>query len=64
MTASQLGVPVAAATLGTQLKLLAPGEDAALLLGALVTIAATALVSRRLAAIANVVPPAEPTFQI
>lgn len=41
MSAGQLGVPVAAAALGVQLHLLAPGEDAALLLGALVTITAT-----------------------
>jgi Kef-type K+ transport system membrane component KefB len=41
MSAGQLGVPVAAAALGVQLHLLAPGEDAALLLGALVTIAGT-----------------------
>ena len=33
-------MPVAAATLGTGLGVLAPGESAALLLGALVTIAA------------------------
>ena len=39
-TSAQLGVPVAAATLGTGLGVLAPGESAALLLGALVTIAA------------------------
>ncbi len=37
----QLGVPIAAAAIGTQLKLLAPGEDAALLFGALITILAT-----------------------
>ena len=41
MAAGQLGVPIAAAALGTQLHLLGPGEDAALLLGALLTIAAT-----------------------
>lgn len=41
VAAGQLGVPVAAAALGTQLHLLRPGEDAALLLGALLTIAAT-----------------------
>ena len=41
MAAGQLGVPIAAATLGTQLHLLQPGEDAALLLGALITVAAT-----------------------
>ena len=43
MAAGQLGVPVAAATLGVQLHLLKPGEDAALLLGALITIAATTI---------------------
>ncbi|HAM25511.1 MAG TPA: sodium:proton antiporter [Microbacteriaceae bacterium] len=41
MAAGQLGVPIAAATLGTQLHLLRAGEDSALLLGALVTVAAT-----------------------
>jgi Kef-type K+ transport system membrane component KefB len=39
LAAAQLGLPVAAATLGTQLRLLQPGEAAALVLGALVTIA-------------------------
>jgi Kef-type K+ transport system membrane component KefB len=39
LAAAQLGVPVAAATLGTQSHLLADGEPAALILGALVTIA-------------------------
>jgi len=43
LAASQLGVPVAAATLGTQVHVLEPGEAAALMLGALVTIAAAAL---------------------
>jgi len=43
---AQLGVPVAAATLGDQLGLLAPGEDAALLLGALLTIVATTVAAR------------------
>ena len=43
VAAGQLGVPVAAAALGTQLHLLQPGEDAALLLGALLTIAATTM---------------------
>jgi Kef-type K+ transport system membrane component KefB len=38
LAAAQLGVPVAAATLGTQLHLLEPGEGAALILGALITI--------------------------
>lgn len=39
LAAAQLGVPVAAATLGTKLNLLEPGEPAALILGALVTVA-------------------------
>jgi Kef-type K+ transport system membrane component KefB len=39
LACAQLGVPVAAATLGSQLHLLKPGEPAALILGALVTIA-------------------------
>lgn len=46
LASAQLGVPVAAATLGAQLHLLKPGEAAALMLGALVTIgAATAATS-------------------
>jgi Kef-type K+ transport system membrane component KefB len=53
LSAAQLGVPVAAATLGTQLGLLRPGESAALLLGALVSIAAAtaagAIAARRAA---------------
>lgn len=43
LAGAQLGVPVAAATIGTQLHLLAPGEAAALLLGALVTIGVAVL---------------------
>lgn len=43
LAASQLGVPVAAATLGTQLNLLGPGEPAALILGAIVTIGVAGL---------------------
>ncbi|CAN5476239.1 cation:proton antiporter [soil metagenome] len=42
-SAAQLGVPVAAATIGTQGHLLAPGEPAALMLGAILTIAATSI---------------------
>lgn len=40
LTAAQLGVPVAAATLGARLHQLKPGEPAALMLGAVVTIGA------------------------
>lgn len=43
LSAAQLGVPVAAATLGTEQHLLAPGEPSALMLGALVTIVSTSI---------------------
>lgn len=43
LAAAQLGVPVAAATVGTQLNLLRPGESAALLLGALVCVVAATI---------------------
>jgi len=43
LSAAQLGVPVAAATVGTEQHLLLPGEPAALMLGAIVTIAATSV---------------------
>lgn len=49
LCAAQLGVPVAAATLGTQKHLLKPGQPAALILGALVTIAVATLAGGRLA---------------
>ena len=49
LSAAQLGVPVAAASIGTQLHVLLPGEDAALLLGALVTMAASAVAGSRAA---------------
>ncbi|WP_051208112.1 cation:proton antiporter [Propionicicella superfundia] len=48
VTAAQLGVPVGAVTIGTPLGVFAPGERAALLLGALVTVGAVALVARPL----------------
>ena len=59
LAAAQLGVPVAAATLGTQLGLLEPGESAALILGAMVTIAA-ATVGAALAGRARPSPPPPP----
>ena len=37
LAAAQLGVPIAAATLGTEQNLLGPGEPSALILGAIVT---------------------------
>ncbi|GAB2523853.1 cation:proton antiporter [Nocardia heshunensis] len=42
IASAQIGVPVAAVTVGTQLHVLKPGEPAALMLGALITIAAAA----------------------
>lgn len=57
-TGAQLGVPVAAATLGAGSGLLGPGEPAALLLGALVTILAVALLSGRIGRIARREAPA------
>jgi hypothetical protein len=56
LAAAQLGVPVAAATVGSQLHLLKPGEPAALILGALVTIG-VAVLSGALAARAGLVRP-------
>jgi len=62
LSAAQLGVPVAAATIGTQEHLLAPGEASALIFGALLTIAATsiagALAARGQGAAAKVEKPA------
>ena len=52
LSASQLGVPIAAATIGLQQNLLAPGEPAALVLGALVTVAAATVAGGRYAAAA------------
>lgn len=43
LAAAQLGVPVAAATVGTQLGVLFPGEASAFMLGALITIGAAVL---------------------
>ncbi|HKU30215.1 cation:proton antiporter [Arthrobacter sp. NyZ413] len=49
LAASQLGVPVAAATIGTQLHLLEPGEAAAMILGALISIGASTIAGSRAA---------------
>ncbi|GAA1448865.1 cation:proton antiporter [Leifsonia poae] len=53
-SAGQLGVPVAAVTLGIQAGTLAPGEDAAIVLGALISVAVAAVaigtIGRRAAA--------------
>jgi hypothetical protein len=63
LASAQLGVPVAAATVGSQLHLLEPGEPAALILGALVTIA-VASVSGGLAVRAGLVTAANPCGQL
>ena len=53
VTSAQLGVPVAAVTLGTAAGTLGPGEAGAILLGALVTVAATVLAIGRVRALAE-----------
>ena len=58
LATAQLGVPVAAATLGTQLHLLQPGEPAALILGALISIG-VATAAGALASKAGLVAPAK-----
>jgi hypothetical protein len=49
LASAQLGVPVAAATVGTQLHVLQPGEPAALILGALITVGVAVLCGALLA---------------
>jgi hypothetical protein len=46
MASAQLGVPLAAATIGQQTHVLRAGEPAALILGALVTVVGLAVSSR------------------
>ena len=53
LAAAQLGVPVAATALGTQLGVLRPAEGPAILLGALVTIAASVVAGSRLGLLAQ-----------
>lgn len=60
VTSAELGVPVAAATLGSTLGVLAPGENTAILLGALLTIGLVAVVSRSVAKAAEESAPAQP----
>lgn len=56
LTCAQLGVPVAATTLGTRLRVLRPGEDTALILSALVTVVAVTMVSGKVAGVARQTP--------
>ncbi|WP_040697615.1 cation:proton antiporter [Nocardia vinacea] len=51
LAAAQVGVPVAAVTVGSQLRVLVPGEASAMMLGALCTIAAAALAAGRIATV-------------
>ncbi|WP_167478799.1 cation:proton antiporter [Nocardia arthritidis] len=60
LAAAQIGVPVAAVTVGTQLHVLVPGEAAALMLGALGTIATAAAAASWLAAKRTPTPTASP----
>ena len=62
LAAAQLGVPVAAATVGAQLGVLEPGEAPALLLGALLTVAVAVVSSGLLARTAQLraTPPDRP----
>ena len=58
LAGAQLGVPVAAATLGTQLHLLSPGQPAALILGALITIGVATFAGGKIANGQPAAPPA------
>jgi Kef-type K+ transport system membrane component KefB len=57
LATAQLGVPVAAATTGTQLGVLAPGEAAALLLGALITVGLAVAGGSKAAQLGLLAPP-------
>ena len=57
LASAQLGVPIAAVAVGTQRHLLAAGESAAIILGALITVAAATMASRQLS---RVQPAPEP----
>ncbi len=60
LSSAQLGVPVAAATIGTQTHLLRPGEPAALMLGALLAIAATSVAGTIAARVKSTAPEPNP----
>ncbi|WP_232084658.1 cation:proton antiporter [Arthrobacter sp. SO5] len=63
LSAAQLGIPVAAVSIGTQLGVLLPGEPSALILGALVTIAASVVAGSRSAHSFAQPPPAQDTHR-
>jgi Kef-type K+ transport system membrane component KefB len=60
VSAAQLGVPVAAATIGTEEHLLVPGEASALMFGALLTIACTSIAGALAARGQTAAPAAKP----
>lgn len=60
MSSAQLGVAVAAATIGTQQHLLAPGEASALMFGSLLTIACTSIAGALAARGQGAAEPEEP----
>lgn len=60
MSSTQLGVAVAAATIGTQQHLLAPGEASALMFGSLLTIACTSIAGALAARGQGAAEPEEP----
>jgi Kef-type K+ transport system membrane component KefB len=60
LAAAQLGVPIAAATVGTSLKALQPGEASALILGALFTIAVATIAGGAAARQERTVVPQDP----
>ncbi len=63
LAAAQLGVPVAAVTIGTHAGLLGPAEGGAILAAALVTIGTTAWAAARARSAADLVRPVEPQPQ-
>jgi len=63
LSAAQLGVPVAAATIGTENHLLGAGEPAALILGAIITIAGTSIAGSLSSRTKSPAPQADPEPQ-
>lgn len=64
MSSTQLGVAVAAATIGTQQHLLAPGEASALMFGSLLTIACTSIAGAIAARGQGATEPGEPATAV
>lgn len=64
LAAAQIGVPAAAVTVGTRMHVLSPGEPAALILGALITIAAATLAAGRFAGRKPATPGTQPASNV